>query len=108
SAETHLTNMASAVVRTKALPRTEPRAAGGNGAAGTVRASRREVVLAAATELFAQRGYASVRMEDVGAAAGIAGPSVYEHFAGKADLLMATLTRGAEWLQLGMSRALAS
>jgi AcrR family transcriptional regulator len=72
------------------------------------RASRREAVLAAAIELFARRGYAAVRMEDVGAAAGIAGPSIYEHFAGKADLLMAALTRGAEWLQLGISDALSA
>jgi AcrR family transcriptional regulator len=70
------------------------------------RASRREAVLAAAIELFGRRGFAAVRMEDVGAAAGIAGPSIYEHFAGKADLLMAALTRGAEWLQLGLAGAL--
>ena len=70
------------------------------------RASRREAVLAAAIELFGRRGFAAVRMEDVGAAAGIAGPSIYEHFAGKADLLMAALTRGAEWLQLGLAESL--
>jgi AcrR family transcriptional regulator len=74
----------------------------------TPRASRREEVLAAAIELFARRGYAAVRMEDVGAAAGITGPSVYQHFAGKADLLMAALNRGAEWLQLGLARAFAA
>jgi AcrR family transcriptional regulator len=72
------------------------------------RASRREAVLSAAVDLFAERGYAAVRMEDVGAGAGIAGPSVYEHFESKADLLMAALTRGAEWLQLGIAQALAT
>ena len=72
------------------------------------RASRREAVLAGAVELFAARGYGAVRMEDVGAAAGIAGPSIYEHFESKADLLMAVLTRGAEWLQLGLTEALAA
>ena len=70
------------------------------------RASRREAVLAAAIELFGRRGFGAVRMEDVGAAAGITGPSIYEHFTGKADLLMAALTRGAEWLQLGLAESL--
>ena len=72
------------------------------------RASRRESVLAAAIELFGRRGFGAVRMEDVGAAAGMKGPSIYEHFDGKADLLMAALTRGAEWLQLGLAGALVS
>jgi AcrR family transcriptional regulator len=70
------------------------------------RASRREAVLAAAIELFGRRGFDAVRMEDVGAAAGITGPSIYEHFTGKADLLMAALIRGAEWLQLGLAESL--
>jgi AcrR family transcriptional regulator len=72
------------------------------------RASRREAVLAAAVELFARNGYADTRMEDVGRAAGIAGPSIYEHFESKGDLLMAALRRGAEWLQLGITSALAA
>jgi AcrR family transcriptional regulator len=72
------------------------------------RASRRETVLAAAVDLFAERGYAAVRMEDVGAAVGIAGPSIYEHFTSKVDLLMAAMTRGAEWLQFGLARSLDS
>ena len=39
---------------------------------------------------------------------GIAGPSIYQHFDSKAELLTAALTRGAEWLQFGLSRALAA
>jgi AcrR family transcriptional regulator len=61
--------------------------------------------LSAAIELFGERGYPAVRMEDVGAVAGIAGPSIYQHFSSKADLLVAALTRGAEWLQLGLTDA---
>ncbi|HZN15762.1 MAG TPA: TetR/AcrR family transcriptional regulator [Acidimicrobiales bacterium] len=72
------------------------------------RVSRRETLLSAASQLFARRGYGAVRMEDVGAAAGIAGPSIYEHFDSKAALLTAALTRGAEWLQFSLSRALAT
>jgi AcrR family transcriptional regulator len=72
-----------------------------------VRASRREMLLDAAIQLFGRRGYTASRMEDVGAAADIAGPSIYQHFDSKADLLMAALTRGAEGLELDLSRSLA-
>src|SRR5581483_5743861 len=96
-----LRDMAMAIARTEPTVRSRPPVA-----TRSSPASRREVILGAAIGLFAARGYAAVRMEDVGASVGIAGPSIYEHFAGKADLLMTALTRGAEWLQLGMARAL--
>ncbi|WP_216217589.1 TetR/AcrR family transcriptional regulator [Amycolatopsis aidingensis] len=70
------------------------------------RPSRREQVLAAATELFQQRGFHAVSMEDIGAAAGIAGPSVYRHFSSKASLLTAICQRAAERLTLGAEYAL--
>ncbi|ODU07476.1 MAG: hypothetical protein ABS81_01660 [Pseudonocardia sp. SCN 72-86] len=69
-------------------------------------ASRREALLAVAVRLFAERGYPSVGLDDIGAAAGIAGPSVYNHFATKADVLVAALGRGNEALWLGLHRAL--
>ena len=108
--EALLARMASAVLASAALPRIAAgvQAADFDDAATAARASRREAVLAAAIELFARHGYAGVRMEDVGAAAGITGPSVYQHFDGKADLLMAILNRGAEWLQLGLAQAFAA
>ncbi|HEY3240484.1 MAG TPA: TetR family transcriptional regulator [Acidimicrobiia bacterium] len=74
----------------------------------SARTSRREQLVTAAATLFHQRGYPAVTMEDIGTAAGIAGPSIYRHFASKADLLVAGLHRGNEWLQLGMSRALST
>jgi AcrR family transcriptional regulator len=73
----------------------------GNGRAGSGPAApgaRREAVLAAATQLFRERGYHAVSMEDIGAAVGIAGPSVYRHFAAKADLLYAACVRMADRL----------
>jgi len=102
-----LAGMASAVLASHAVPRvtTGAPAVELDELPTAERASRREAVLAVAIELFARHGYAGVRMEDVGAAAGITGPSVYQHFAGKADLLMAVLNRGAEWLQLGLAQA---
>jgi AcrR family transcriptional regulator len=75
--------------------------------AGLRPASRREALLAVASHLFADRGYPSVGLDDIGAAAGIAGPSVYNHFASKADVLAAALSRGNEALWLGLHRSLA-
>ncbi|GAA4749588.1 TetR/AcrR family transcriptional regulator [Actinomycetospora chibensis] len=69
-------------------------------------ASRREALLAAATRLFGERGYPAVGLGDIGAAAGIAGPSVYRHFTTKPDLLLRTLHRGNEALWLGLHHAL--
>ncbi|MTD58199.1 TetR/AcrR family transcriptional regulator [Amycolatopsis pithecellobii] len=60
--------------------------------------SRREQVLSAATELFRQRGFHDVSMEDIGAAAGIAGPSVYRHFPSKASLIYAIARRANDRL----------
>lgn len=68
--------------------------------------SRREELIAVATRLFAERGYASVGMEDVGAAVGIAGPSIYNHFTSKAELLAAATNRGADWLHMDLVREL--
>ncbi|MFF0051092.1 TetR/AcrR family transcriptional regulator [Streptomyces sp. NPDC005498] len=63
---------------------------------GLAPVSRREALLAAATPLFAERGFQSVSMEDVGAALGISRLAVYHHFPGKADLLAAALHRASE------------
>jgi len=51
--------------------------------------SRREAILNAALELFRQRGFHSVGIDEIGTAAGISGPGVYRHFASKSSLLVA-------------------
>ena len=51
------------------------------------KADRRRQLLDAAAELIAERGFASVRLEDIGAAVGISGPAVYRHFPNKDALL---------------------
>ena len=55
---------------------------------------RRELLLRAAADLFAAKGYHAVGIDDIGAAAGISGPGVYRHFPSKAAILQA-LTEGA-------------
>jgi AcrR family transcriptional regulator len=49
--------------------------------------TRREEILDAAAELFAERGYHGVSIDDIGAAVGMSGPGIYRHFAGKEDVL---------------------
>ena len=55
----------------------------------TTTAPRREQLLEAAAGLFADRGFHSVGIDDIGAAAGISGPGVYRHFPSKSALLAA-------------------
>jgi AcrR family transcriptional regulator len=70
------------------------------------RTSRREVILRAALDLFAESTFASVGMNDVAAAAGMASASVYHHFESKVDLLSIALERGNGYLQLNLDRIL--
>lgn len=58
----------------------------------TAKARRREDLLTAAARLFAASGFEAVRLEDIGAAAGVSGPAVYRHFSGKAAVLVEILT----------------
>ena len=62
-------------------------------AAGRVRqkSDRRDQLLTAAAQLMAERGYTAVRLEDIGAAAGVSGPAIYRHFTGKEALLVELL-----------------
>ncbi len=69
---------------------------------------RRDQLLAEAIVLFDQRGYQSVTMTDIGAAAGIVASGVYRHFARKVDLLAAAATCGAERIRAGTDLALAA
>ena len=55
-------------------------------------------VLDTAIRLFAARGYQAVSLDDIGAELGLAGPSLYYYYATKSDILVAALTRAAEWL----------
>jgi len=98
-----VTLLRDGVVRDDA-PDTPSPATGG----GLALASRRENLIGAATRLFGSRGFHEVSLDDIGAAAGIAGPSVYKHFSSKGEILFETLNRGAAVLQLGMIRAMST
>jgi AcrR family transcriptional regulator len=71
--------------------------------------TRREEILDAAAELFAERGYHGVSIDDIGAAVGMSGPGIYRHFAGKEDVLSQMLLRiSHELLDEGGRRVVAA
>lgn len=67
------------------------------------KADRRAAIVREAARLFAEQGFAAVRLEDIGAAVGVSGPAVYRHFPSKQAILdellvdvSAGLRRGGE------------
>jgi AcrR family transcriptional regulator len=69
--------------------------------ADAARPSRREQILQAAAQLFAERGSRAVGVDDVGAAVGVTGPAIYRHFASKDAMLAEMLLRISERLLAG-------
>src|SRR5438034_9372446 len=65
------------------------------------RRTRRDEILEIAVGLFATRGYHGVSMDDIGTAAGVTGPALYHHFAGKEAMLAAALIPVSEQLLAG-------
>ncbi|GLY99193.1 TetR family transcriptional regulator [Actinoplanes sp. NBRC 103695] len=65
------------------------------------RRSRRDEILDIAVGLFAAKGYHGVSMDDIGSAAGVTGPALYHHFAGKEAMLVAALIPVSEGLLHG-------
>jgi AcrR family transcriptional regulator len=72
------------------------------------RPSRREQILRAAAQLFAERGSRAVGVDDVGAAVGVTGPAIYRHFASKDAMLAEMLLRISERLLAGGSARVAA
>jgi AcrR family transcriptional regulator len=54
-------------------------------------AERRERILAAATRVIAERGYADAKVDSIAAAAGVTPPVIYDHFGSKLALYEAVL-----------------
>ena len=54
--------------------------------------TKRELVLAAAAELFSQNGFHGVGMRTIGEAVGIRGASLYHYFSSKAEILFAIVS----------------
>ncbi len=56
-------------------------------------AARRELIEAAATDLFAERGYRGASIEEIARRSGVTPPVVYDHFASKRELCKCLLER---------------
>ena len=77
------------------------------------KAARWAELLTAAASQMADRGFAGVRLEDIGGAVGVSGPAMYRHFSSKTELLDEMLldisrrlyTGGREVVQRGGSPA---
>jgi AcrR family transcriptional regulator len=52
---------------------------------------RRHEIQRAAIQLFHKKGFAETSMDDIGAAVGMAGPSLYRHFSSKVEILESAL-----------------
>ncbi|MGE5696760.1 MAG: TetR/AcrR family transcriptional regulator [Candidatus Sericytochromatia bacterium] len=72
-----------------------------------LKSDRRSKLLAAAERLIAERGYLAVRLEDIGAAAGVSGPAIYRHFPNK-EALLAELLVGISTRLLAGAQAVVS
>lgn len=55
--------------------------------------ARRELIEAAATEVFAERGYEGASMDEIARRSGVSAPVLYDHFASKRDLHARLLER---------------
>jgi AcrR family transcriptional regulator len=69
---------------------------------------RRELILSAAAELVARRGFHTVGMSEIGAEAGIVGSGIYRHFDSKHAILVVLLDRVMTRLQDGAARIIAT
>jgi AcrR family transcriptional regulator len=56
-------------------------------------AERRELIERAATEVFAERGYAGASIDEIARRSDVSPPVVYDHFASKLDLFVRLLER---------------
>ena len=57
------------------------------------RQQTRDVLIAAATEVFAQRGYVGASLDEIAETAGFTRGAIYKHFADKEDLFLAVSER---------------
>lgn len=72
------------------------------------RADRARVVLEAAEEIFAARGFARASMAEIAAKAGVTKPVLYDHFGSKDGLLAEVIRRAGADLRAALEAAVAS
>ncbi|MBS9533633.1 TetR/AcrR family transcriptional regulator [Mycobacterium sp. M1] len=70
------------------------------------RDERRSQLLAAASDVFVDRGYHAAGMDEIAERAGVSKPILYQHFASKLELYLAVLNRHVDNLVSGVRQAL--
>jgi AcrR family transcriptional regulator len=68
---------------------------------------RTDRILAAAAQLFRERGYHAIGIDEIGEAVGITGPAVYRHFDSKEALLLTAAERAADRVSKALRDAVA-
>ncbi|MGY1706733.1 TetR/AcrR family transcriptional regulator [Geodermatophilus sp. SYSU D00697] len=77
----------------------------GEGAVTSARGRRRrDQIVAAATHLFRDKGFAGTTMDDIGRLAGVTGPALYHHFATKQQVLAATMWQLGDDINAGLEQ----
>ena len=69
------------------------------------RADRMEQTLVAAHELFAEHGYAAVKMDEIAAAVGVTKPLLYNYFGNKEQLYITVMERAGDSLTATVAEA---
>ena len=72
------------------------------------RGERRGQLLAAASDVFVDRGYHAAGMDEIADRAGVSKPVLYQHFSSKLDLYLAVLQQHVEILVSGVQQALST
>ncbi len=72
------------------------------------RGERREQLLAAASDVFVDRGYHAAGMDEIADRAGVSKPVLYQHFSSKLDLYLAVLQQHVDILVSSVRQALRS
>jgi AcrR family transcriptional regulator len=72
------------------------------------RQERERLILRAASELLAERGYHDMSLEEIAARVGIAKGTIYLHFASKEDLVVALMQQGSRAYLKALDEALES
>jgi len=62
--------------------------------------STKDRILTAALDLFSQKGYDGVGVDQIAEAVGIKGPSLYRHYKGKEEILNALVAKGERYYEM--------
>ncbi len=73
----------------------------------SIAALHRENILAAAEELFSNKGFATATMDDISDSSGYSRRTIYSYFTGKEDILQHIVLKGLLSLQSDLMQALA-